>query len=103
MKYGLSENIIHKVNGVLEKFSSIEKAIIYGSRAKGNYKKSSDIDIALKGDIDLQLLSTVILQIDDLLLPYKFDISVYDHIVNSELLDHINRVGKTFYQSMVAQ
>jgi len=103
MKYGLSENIIHKVNSVLEKFSSIEKAIIYGSRAKGNYKKSSDIDIALKGDIDLQLLSTVILQIDDLLLPYKFDISVYDHIANSELLDHINRVGKTFYQSMVAQ
>jgi predicted nucleotidyltransferase len=100
MKYGLSENTILKITHILEQFPVVEKAIIYGSRAKGNFKQSSDIDITLKGsNIDLQLLSRIILKLDDLLLPYKFDLSIYNHIANRELLDHINRVGQTFYET----
>jgi predicted nucleotidyltransferase len=82
----------------LEQFPAVEKAVIYGSRAKGNFKPSSDIDIALKGNgLNLRLLSRIILKLDDLLLPYKFDLSIYNHIANAELLAHIDRVGQTLW------
>jgi predicted nucleotidyltransferase len=94
MLYGLSENMVFKINNVLEQYPAVEKAVIYGSRAKGNFKPSSDIDITLKGNsIDLRVLSSIILNLDDLLLPYKFDLSIYNHIANPELIDHIDRVG----------
>jgi predicted nucleotidyltransferase len=100
MQYGLSENIVSKIYTVLGQYPAVEKAVIYGSRAKGNFKPSSDIDIALKGnDIDLKILSRIILNLDDLLLPYKFDLSIYNHIANQELLQHIDRVGKILWDA----
>jgi type I restriction enzyme S subunit len=78
--------------------SEIEKAILFGSRAKGNYKPYSDIDIALKGEkLDLLLKGTIETELDDLLLPYKMDIILFKHINNDELIDHIERVGKILY------
>jgi predicted nucleotidyltransferase len=104
MKYGLSEKNVLKIIDVLEQFPAVEKAVVYGSRAKGNFKAFSDIDVTLKGnDIDLQLLSRIVLKLDDLLLPYKFDVSIYNHISNVDLLDHIDRVGETFYQTTIIQ
>ncbi|MCI5120450.1 MAG: nucleotidyltransferase domain-containing protein [Candidatus Electrothrix sp. AUS4] len=99
MKYGLSEEVLKKIQAVFEKFSEIEEAILYGSRAKGNYKPGSDIDIALKGGkIHLQLLNAIDMELDELLLPYIFDLSIYDHISNKDLVAHIQRVGKTVYK-----
>jgi predicted nucleotidyltransferase len=98
MRYGLAEETVLKISQVMVQFPAVEEVVIYGSRAKGNFKASSDIDIVLKGnDINLQLLSRITLKLDDLLLPYKFDLSIYNHIVNSELLDHIDRVGQTLW------
>jgi len=80
----------------LEKLS---QAILYGSRALGNYKPSSDIDLSLKGGgIDLSLQIQIEFDLDDLMLPYKFDLSIYDKISNPEFLQHIDRMGKTMYQ-----
>lgn len=94
MKYGLSENNFAHIREVLKQYPAIEAAYLYGSRAKGNYKPSSDIDLVLKGnDLNLRQLSNISLQLDDLLLPYKFDVSIYHHIDNSDLLEHINRIG----------
>lgn len=98
MKYGLQKNILNDIRIVLKQFPDIEAAYLYGSRAKGNYKPSSDIDLVLKGkQLDLRKLSSISLQLDDLLLPYKFDISIYHQINNNELIDHINRVGVDLY------
>jgi len=103
MEYGLSQNNIIKIINVLEQFPVIEKAIIYGSRAKGNAKLSSDIDLVLKGhELNLKLLNSVALKLDDLLLPNKFDLSIYHHISNKELKEHIDRVGKTVYPRTAA-
>ncbi|WPD21939.1 MAG: nucleotidyltransferase domain-containing protein [Candidatus Electrothrix scaldis] len=99
MKYGLSEEVLKKIKAVFGKFSEIEEAILYGSRAKGNYKPGSDIDIAFKGEkLHLQLLNTIDTELDELLLPYIFDLSIYDHISNNDLLAHIQRVGKAVYK-----
>jgi len=100
MKYGLSESNINKMINVFKQSPEIEVALLYGSRAKGNYKPLSDVDMALKGKkLNLQILSRISLKLDDLLLPYQFDLSIYHQINNQELLDHIQRVGKTFYSS----
>lgn len=98
IKFGLRWETIEKINFVFQTFDEIDAAVLYGSRAKGNFKPGSDIDLVLKGErIDLHLLNKISLALDDLLLPYTFDISIYDQISNPDLMDHIVRVGKIFY------
>lgn len=97
---GLTKKDIDSIKAVFLKYARIEKVLIYGSRAKGNYKPASDIDLTLVGEnIDLSLQQEIEFDLDDLMLPYKFDVSIYHKITNPEFLDHINRVGKEFYTS----
>lgn len=96
--YGLKEDTIKRVQTILSDYPKIEKAILYGSRAKGNYRNGSDIDLMLVGEeMTLSDLSKLEWEIDDLLLPYKFDISLFHHIGNDSLIEHIKRVGKEFW------
>ncbi|GGX02938.1 nucleotidyltransferase domain-containing protein [Aquimarina muelleri] len=98
MKYGLSKISIEKILEVFKANSEIEEAIIFGSRAKGNYREGSDVDITLKGDkLTFDKLLRIESQIEDKFLPYKFDLSIFENIDNKELIDHINRIGKVFY------
>ncbi len=98
MLYGLKSHIIDIINNVFKKYSEIEKVILYGSRAKGNYTNGSDIDLAVIGnDISLSLLNKIENDLDDLFLPYTFDISIFKHIKNERLVEHIKRVGIEFY------
>ncbi len=95
--YGLKDIHIQKIKSVFENYLLIEKAILYGSRAKGNFLNGSDIDICLCGNkLDLTILNKIENDIDDLLLPYKVDISLYHKIENTLLKEHINRVGLIF-------
>lgn len=99
MKYGLSESTIKKIQHVFETFPKVEKAVLYGSRAKGNYKNSSDIDLTLFGrEINWRRCSEIAEHLDDLLLPYTIDLSVFDQLKHPALKDHIERVGQVFYQ-----
>lgn len=99
MKFGLKDVTIHKIQQVLAAFPQVEEAILYGSRAKGNYKDGSDIDLTLKGEgLTLSVVNSIGLELDDLLLPYTFDLSVFNQIDNQELLAHISRVGLVFYK-----
>ncbi len=99
MLYGLKETTIETIHKVFSNYSQVEQVIIYGSRAKGNYKNGSDIDLTFKGDdLSLTLINKIDLELDDLMLPYTFDLSIYSHIKNPDLIDHIERVGKVFYK-----
>ena len=94
----MDEEIIKQINQIFNKYCEVNEVILYGSRAKGNYRPGSDYDLTLKGkNVNLYLLNQISLEIDDLLLPNKFDISIYYHIKNKDLIDHINRVGKVIY------
>jgi predicted nucleotidyltransferase len=98
MRFGLKNNTIKQIIKVFTYFPQVEKAIIFGSRAKGNYRPASDLDITLKGDnLTLKDLNKISMALDDLLLPYTFDLSIYKQIDNQDLIEHINRVGKLFY------
>src|SRR5437588_6571827 len=91
MPFGLEDKVVNRIIAVLQKFPEVDEVIIYGSRAKGNYKPGSDIDLTVKGNLDQRLLNKIDIELDDLLLPYTFDLSVYSHIKNENLLDHIER------------
>lgn len=102
MKYGLQEEVIKNINEVFSKYPEIKKVILYGSRAKGNFKTGSDIDLSLIGDrLNNSLLNKISCELDDLLLPYTFDLSIYNHISNKDLIEHINGVGILFYQQKI--
>jgi len=98
MRYGLSEKTIEKINSIFSKYRNIDRVFLYGSRAKGNYKNGSDIDLSIESSsINLQLLCKIELELDDLLLPYNIDLSLYGDIENRDLKEHIDRVGVTLY------
>lgn len=99
MEFGLNQETIDKINSVFEKHLEIEKVIIYGSRAKGNYRAGSDIDLTLIGNnLEYNLAGTVNSEIDDLNTPYLFDVSIFGKLNSPSLKQHINRVGKVFYK-----
>jgi len=94
MKYGLKKSQIEKINSVFAQHHEVKEVILYGSRAKGNYKSSSDIDLTMKGDkLNFSLQLKIENELDDLLIPYKIDLSIYHSIENTDLIDHIERVG----------
>lgn len=65
--------------------AQLEKTVLYGSRAKGNYKTGSDIGLTLDGGADLYM-------------PYHFDLSILKDILDHDVLNHIRRVGVVFYE-----
>lgn len=98
MRFGLKENIIENIVQVFEANPKIDKAFVFGSRAKGNYRPDSDIDIAIKGyDIAMEDILLVGVALDDNNIGYKIDLIDYDSIKEELLKDHINRVGIEFY------
>ncbi|MBC7465925.1 MAG: nucleotidyltransferase domain-containing protein [Bdellovibrio sp.] len=98
LKFGLDESTITKINSVFRKYATIEKVLVYGSRAKGNFKPTSDIDLTLfSSSLDLSGLFKIENELDDLLLPYKIDLSLYAQLDNENLKDHIQRIGLIFY------
>lgn len=96
--FGLKQQYIDLIHTVLAQYSEIDQVIVYGSRAKGNYKPGSDIDLTIKGNLEFGSLMKLENQLDDLLLPYTIDLSLYHNINNPDLIDHIGRVGKVFYE-----
>jgi len=98
-RFGLKETTINRINTVFSKYPDIELVVLYGSRAKGNYQNGSDIDLTLIGDaLSHAQLTSIETQIDDLLLPYSVDLSLFKQIDNVNLIDHIQRIGIVFYQ-----
>jgi len=99
LKYGLSERTLKTLDSIFRKYSGIKEVILYGSRAKGNYRASSDIDITIKTTSvfcwnDLLRISG---DFEDSDMPYFVHVSIYDTLKNSDLTDHIDRVGKVLY------
>ena len=91
--YGISQNALDKIKTVLFSVQGVEQAILYGSRAKGSFKEGSDIDLTVKGNLTYDDLVKMSVNLDDLNLPWKIDLSLYSQIGNKDLLDHIDRVG----------
>lgn len=97
--FGLTLDAVEKIRNVFAQHPEVEKVVLYGSRAKGNYKTGSDIDLTMHGEeINQSILLKILDELDELLLPWMIDLSIYRQIDNGNLCDHIERVGVVFYQ-----
>lgn len=98
MRFGLPDEAIRQIGEVFSRHPRIERAVLYGSRAKGSARNGSDIDLTLIGvDIDLGELERIGDEIDELPIPYSVDLSIFSQIENSNLIEHIERIGVDFY------
>lgn len=97
--FGLNFSDIETIQKVLYSYPQVEEALIFGSRAMGNYKPGSDVDIALKGNVSLENVLSISAELNECVpLPYKFDVLSYSLIDDRSLIEHINQYGKSFYQ-----
>ena len=97
--FGLRAEVLEQLNALFKSHPEIVTVVLYGSRAKGTYHPGSDIDITIKGEhFNDSLVGKLAEEIDDLLLPYSFDISSWSQIDNPDLLSPIERVGIVIYQ-----
>ncbi len=95
---GLTSHDIDLIRGVFLRFPAIREVALYGSRAKGTHRSESDIDLALMGiDDDIQA-EAVADELEELPLPYRFDVKAYDSITYVPLREHIARVGIFLYR-----
>ena len=101
MQHGLSAQTLQKIRDVFVRYPQVEEAVLYGSRARGDYKNGSDIDLTLRGGDALThtVLSRIANDLDDQLLPYTIDLSILGNIRNPEMVKQIKRVGVVFYKN----
>ena len=97
--YGLKSGQIEKIKKIFDSSHKVSEVILFGSRAKGNFKAGSDVDLVLKGEgLGLDDILKLHNQLDELDLPYKFDLLVFGNIKDINVIEHIKRLGKTFYK-----
>jgi|LSQX01.2.fsa_nt_gb predicted nucleotidyltransferase len=98
-QFGLKSEVFTQIRRIFSQFKEIDTVILYGSRAKGTYHNGSDIDLNLKGyALTDRVIGKLEEELDNLLLPYTFDVSSWDQIDNPDLRAHIERVGVVIYE-----
>jgi len=102
MKYGLPDRTLDTLNSIFRKYPGIRQVILYGSRAKGNYRNGSDIDLSLQtgNNFSFTDLLRIAGDFDDSDMPYFVDVSIYNELLNPDLKAHIDRAGKTLYSGL---
>lgn len=96
---GIEEPDIKNIVYILQKNKNINRVILFGSRAKGTFNKGSDIDLALIGNkLNLNDILDISNELDELFLPYKFDLVLFERIKEKALIDHIERVGIVLFE-----
>jgi predicted nucleotidyltransferase len=98
MTYGFSETQIAAIRGVIAAHSGVQEAIVFGSRAMGRQNTRSDVDIALRGDLEPLEAEILSMELDALPLPVVFDVQILDAISHGPLREHIERVGQTLFR-----
>ncbi len=97
-RFGLPDKAIAEICDIFRQYKEVRRVVIYGSRAMGRERPGSDIDLCIESDtLTLSQLLSIENQIDDLLLPWKIDLSLKKQIDNPDVLEHIDSVGIEFY------
>jgi predicted nucleotidyltransferase len=93
----LSQSELDMVRGVFRRHPEVLSATLFGSRAKGTHTERSDVDLVVMGDVTPLRAEAISAELEELPLPYKFEVQAMDHIHHRPLLDHIKRVGVVIY------
>jgi len=99
MKQAVPPRVAAEIRSILARHPQVRRAVLFGSRAKGNFREGSDIDLALEGDaLQNADLVTILGELDEAPIPQKVDLLLKKTICNQSLLEHIERVGEVFYE-----
>ena len=101
-RFGLKPKALELIREVFCRHPQVYTVKIFGSRAIGRFEDYSDVDLALWGDLNLQLLGRILSELDELPLPYTFDVKAYEAIEQAPLKRHIDQVGKILYVGQVS-
>ena len=94
MRLALDETALARIVATIVSEPSVARLILFGSRAKGNNRPGSDIDLCVEGsDLSASTLAQLETELDDLLLPWEIDLVPRADITDPNLLAHIDRVG----------
>lgn len=96
--FGLNAPALALVREVLERHPEVREACVFGSRAQGRHRPESDVDLALYGELDERLVARIAGELDELPLPYSFDVVSYTGLRHGPLQEHIERVGRRIFQ-----
>ena len=88
---------LEQVLFIFKQYPMVLNATLFGSRAKGTHTERSDIDIALSGPIEALNAEAIAAELEELPLPYRFDVQALNSITYEPLLEHIRRVGIEIY------
>jgi predicted nucleotidyltransferase len=98
-RHGLKAETVAQITRVLASYPQVERAVLFGSRAKGTHRRGSDIDLALVGSaLDWRVLGRIEDALDDLLLPYQFSLIICGEKTDPAVAGHIQRVGIPFFE-----
>ena len=97
MRFGLTERSFEKIEKVIAKYAQCTFKV-FGSRARGDYKNGSDIDIAIINDVDEKKKFQIMNDFDMLDIPYMVDLVFTKDVTKKELLESIERDGVNFYE-----
>lgn len=98
-KHGLPARTVEQIARVMARFPAVEKAVLFGSRAKGTHKPGSDIDLSLVGEaLDWRTVGKIYDALDDLLLPYRFSLILFDRNTDPDVAAHVARAGVLVFQ-----
>jgi len=99
MKFGLTQKQFQLIENTIISINEIEKVLIFGSRVRDSFKPSSDIDLAIIGkNVTPDVINNLSSQLDDLPLPFMFDVIDYNIISNITLKNKIDSQGKLFFE-----
>ena len=97
MTTGLNERELELMRVVFARHAEVQRAVLFGSRAKGTFTVNSDVDIAIEGIATPLQIAAIALELGELPMPYKFDVVAAETIHNQALREHVQRVGMVIY------
>lgn len=97
--FGLRPEALELIRDVFRRHPEVRRVEVFGSRALGRFEDQSDVDLALWGDLDPGLMARIMQELDELPLPYTFDVKAYESIRHEPLKRHIDEFGKTLYRN----
>ena len=102
-KFGLTERDMKTIQEILIKYPEVREVRLFGSRAKGNYKPGSDIDMAVINEgVSSKTISDLSSEFEESSLPYMVDVVNFPTLRHKEFMEHINNAGIEFYKNMLA-
>jgi predicted nucleotidyltransferase len=99
-EFGLSPEAVKMICEVFQRHPEVHTVKIFGSRATGHFENNSDVDLVLWGDLNLDLTGRILHELEELPLPFMFDVENYDTIEQPRLKQQVDKFGKIFYSAV---